>query len=261
MNHRVSLLALILSTLSMTAHGVAPSGHDDFNSLAESKPNWVGDPGPTLSVGNGLLQFSSTDTTGQQTIGGWQWNRFTSGNDWSFEATIAMPSGVLTGNDSVALGLQIVGTLPGDTPTTFSEYVFGDATDRQFVVSSDAGTTFTDAPQSVSAIRVEFQLTDPQAARGTLTAEFDTNGSAPTHSWTPLGTPLSGFAFTSQPVIFAFAQSEITTPIPTSAGFGVDSVDAVPEPSVYAFASVPLAALVALFCARRWRLLRRMPAK
>src|SRR5262249_8908993 len=70
-----------------------------------------------------------------------------------------------------------------------------------------AGTTSTDAPEAVSAIRMEFQLTNPQSGRGTLTAQFDTNGLAPTHTWTAFGTPPSVFAFTSQPVIFVFVQS------------------------------------------------------
>src|SRR5689334_6872368 len=99
MNRRVSI-ALALWSLSMAAQAVVPTGgRDEFDSLATSQGNWkTATPGAPLSVGNGQLEFSSGINPVQQ-VGGWQWNRYANiDSDWSFETTISLPSGLVTGS-------------------------------------------------------------------------------------------------------------------------------------------------------------------
>jgi hypothetical protein len=233
-------VALALCALSLNAVAGVPVGSDNFDSLATSQDNWFPPIGTSLSIGNGHLEFSSSSATG-----GWQWKRFESGNrSWAFQTDISMPSGLVSGSDFVILGLQAQGSVSagqGTVPASLSDYIQLTANNRQFIASSTNGTSpGVDAPNTLSALRLNFDLTDPNTGAGTLLAQYAASvppGKQP-YSWTTIGS-LPNFIFDpSGEILFIFSQSQIDQsrpPITAASGIWADNVRAVPEPSSYAF--------------------------
>jgi hypothetical protein len=275
---RRASLAFAIWSFSIAAQALVPNGHDDFISLDSSKANWTPQTGPSapLDVGNGLLRLSVASGDTSSRVGGWQWNNFVPGNgDWSFEAVISMPDGLVAGSDFVILGLQLQGTFADPDPMSPPGTIISGAVSDYIQLTADAqNKSVRDAlaaigadtvagqthPDPLSAVRFDFHVTDPNTHRGTLLAQYSPDGS---QSWTTL-TSLSQFALDGlNPVIFVFSQSQIASGngIAPSANLGVESVQAVPEPSAYAFGLAAMAVMAWLSAIRARRFLQTRSAK
>jgi len=247
MNQRACFLAVVLSTVSMTAFAKAPIGGDTFDSDA-SAANWSTpfetNFGRLLFPGainlEPRLAYTTVDPGGPsaQDFAALAWARYDPrpATEWTFQIDVSLPNLSLTAGQSVFFGLEVSDQSSPNTLFSlgynsragsvheFTAVTPNGTVTRQCTVANPCGTATEIS--DLTAIRFRFD-----GLTNTLITEFDPNASDG-YSWTTLSTTPNFIPDT----VYVFGQSSNRTVTLADNVYGdnvVTSAVLVPEPSTY----------------------------